>query len=49
MTTVYGIILEIIHGYDRRLLEHLRVCKENELRQIYYMNYSPLNKDSITG
>ena len=47
MTMVYGIILEIIHGYDRRLLEHLRVCKENELRQIHYMNCSPLNKDSI--
>ena len=49
MTTVYGIILDIIHGYDRRLLEHQRVWKENELRQIHYMNYSPLNKDSITG
>ena len=49
MTTVYGIILEIIHGYDRHLLEHLRVCKENELHQTQYMNNSPLNKDSVTG
>ena len=40
MTTIYGVILEIIHGYDRHLLEHLRVCKENELRQIHYMRYA---------
>ena len=32
-----------------RSVEFLRVCKENKLRQIHYINYSPLNKDSITG